>query len=124
MSQPTSEQIAKLPKWAQEHIESLSREARTWKESALRFSKEQPESPFFMETYNEEMRKQFITSPSSSVSFKHAGVEGTIYLTCKGDSQRPFGVELTFHGDNQLQPVGIFPAYSNCLYLVAKENMR
>lgn len=49
MSDPTPEQIAKLPQWTQDHIRSLSRQVEDLQREMVRMAAAQPESEWFAE---------------------------------------------------------------------------
>lgn len=127
MTKPTSEQITKLPKWAQDHIDSLEREVATWRGAALRFEKEQPESPFYLDGYcNQSKIRQFITAPMSTVSCDHAGVHMEIFLPLKEDGQRLFGPEIRFNEIGRFTGsyAAIVPRSVGTIQLVHKDNLR
>ena len=48
---PTNEQIAKLPKWAQDHIENIERERFTAVRALNEYCDETTKSPFVIEDY-------------------------------------------------------------------------
>lgn len=126
MNTPTDEQIAKLPKWAQERITQLERQLETWKGNALRFASEQPESPFYVDEWLSEPRiKRYISTPTNRVCVEHAGVKLEIYLPQKGDSQRLYGIELTYSRPNDLHgDIALIPRDHCGVQLLAQENMR
>lgn len=123
---PTPEQIAKLPKWARDHIERLAREVATWKGSALRFAKEQPEAPFYVDEWYAEPRfKRYIAVPTNRICVNHAGVEAQIYLPPENDSQRLFGIEISFTRTGQMHgDIAVIPRGHGQIQLLSKENMR
>jgi hypothetical protein len=129
MIEPTSEQLAKLPKWAQEHIASLSRESNMWKSAALRFSKEQTESPFYTSDWvtTSETIKRFIPAPMGFIICEHAGVRAEIMAVRPDDGQRLFGVEVRFVESGTAISCGkiaVVPRSSGVIQFVSKENLR
>ena len=51
MNSPTPEQIAKLPKWAQEYIEDLSRRTEIAGRALKEYTDSQTPSPFFFDDF-------------------------------------------------------------------------
>lgn len=127
MNEPTKEQIEKLPKWAREHVESLTREVSTWKDAALRFSKEQPESPFYIDDWTNGARiKQFIPSSVNTISCDYAGVHMDMFLPQDNDGQRFYGPEIRFSeiGKHTFSNVAAVPTARGIIQLVHKDNLR
>jgi hypothetical protein len=125
---PTPEQIAKLPKWAQEHIADLDRESISAKAVVVRMNDQQTPSPFFVDAwYSNPPVRQYVQSPSDHLTIEHAGVHLEIYLAPEKDGQRLHGIELQY---TAIEPtighatVAVMPRSMNTLQLVTKENMR
>lgn len=83
------EQIARLPKWAQEHIRDLARQREAAIAQLARFTDEQTPSPIFIdewastgESRGPTARRRYIQS--NVVCFRHAGLRLDVAL--KSDS--------------------------------------
>lgn len=128
MTTPTPEQLAKLPKWVQEHIKSVTRDRDTWKSSALRFSSEQEESPFYSPEFSTEgIKKRYIATENRRVIVEYAGIHAEIFLACKDDGQRLHGIEIGFSAmSHSLSActVALIPRGFNSFQLVHKDNLR
>lgn len=121
---PTPEQIAKLPKWAQERMADLERRARV-AETALKDNLDsQTPSEFYVEEYvtqpegKDQYRKRFIQTYKMAV--EHDGVKLTILLR-----QDERGIDLQWNSTNRLMnEVALVPLSFNKVKIVAKEFMR
>lgn len=121
---PTPEQIAKLPKWAQERMADLERRARV-AETALKDNLDsQTPSEFYVEEYvtqpegKDQYRKRFIQTYKMAV--EHDGVKLTILLR-----QDERGIDLQWNSTNRLMnEVALVPLSFNRVKIVAKEFMR
>lgn len=126
---PTPEQIAKLPKWAQEYIVSIERERDGALAMIQKFNDAQTPSPFFLdEWYCQPRITRYIQSPTNRISCNHAGVHLELYLAPAEDGQRNYGIEIQYSSLVRarlgVSAVGIVPTGTNTIALVHKENMR
>jgi hypothetical protein len=125
---PTPEQIAKLPKWAQEHIKDLSRELDAANATLARMADEQTPSPFYVDAWYSTPRvKRFIQSPTNHLTIEHAGVHLEIFLAPERDGQRLYGIELQYSAIDRTighSTVALMPRGIGTIQLVTKENMR
>lgn len=129
MNEPTKEQIQKLPKWAQQHIEAITIQCDQASRSIKRMTDDQTESPFYLDDwYTTPAIKRFIQSPTGRISVNHAGVHCELFLASKDDGQREFGIEIQYSSIERSRlgicSVGIVPKGTNTIALVHKENMR
>jgi hypothetical protein len=124
---PTPEQIAKLPKWAQEHIGDLVRNLDSATTTIKRISDEQTESSIYVDDWYSNPRiKHYIQSPLNRITLEHAGVRMDVYLPSEKDSQRLFGPEIQYQGimpSLSFNPVAIMPRGINTIQLVHKDNI-
>lgn len=126
MSEPTKEQIERLPKWAQDHIQRLTRLKDRAEKALQDATDEQTESPFMVPNWETDTVR-FIQSRNRTMIVKHAGVKLEIFLARENDGQRLYGIELRYetHGPSSLayQSIGIFPRGISTIQLVHKDNM-
>ena len=84
MSNPTPEQLARLPKWAQEHIRHITRTCRNLQDAINAAVDSQTPSPIWVDEMINTMgdrtvfKKRFVQS--DSVCFLHKGVHLTVRL--------------------------------------------
>lgn len=125
---PTPEQIAKLPKWAQDHINALSRDGEAFKAAALRFSDDQPKSAIYIPEYNSAgVMKRYVPSPHDRVCIDHANVHLEVFLPQERDGHRMFGPEITYNGpdiDLCRSTVAVYPRGHTQLQLVHRDNVK
>lgn len=128
MKPPTPEQIAKLPKWAQEHIENCERERDEANRILSRVLADQKPTPF----YTTELRG---AEPSSGDRFirryfdagrhltvEHEGV--TLTITLPMGLQGRNGIELSWERYDRLhsrQPVVLQPYSYQAMRLFVQE---
>lgn len=121
----TPEQIAKLPKWAQERITQLERQLGSSQAQCERFANEQKESPFYVEEWLSQRIRRYISTPTNRLCVEHAGVKLEIYLPQKGDGQRLYGIELTYSRPDEIHgDIALIPRHHCGIQLLAQENMR
>lgn len=124
---PTPEQIAKLPKWAQEHIESLSRELASQTSLSKRMVDDQTPSEFFVdEWYSTPSVKRYIQSPTKRITVNYSGITCGIFLASKDDGQREYGIEIQYHASDRAYggPAVLLPRGFNTISLVNPNNMK
>lgn len=121
---PTPEQIAKLPKWAQEHIQSLDRRMATAERALNEHLDSQTPSEFFIEDFlcvgggSPQFVKKYIQA--HKVCVERDGVKLTILLR-----QDEKGLDLQWHSTNRLMnEVALVPISFNKVKIVSKECMR
>lgn len=129
MPAPTPEQIAKLPRWAQEHVKDLERNLATAQALSKRLADAQTPSPFFVDDWTVTPTvKRYIQSPADRLCVEHAGVHLEIFLARPDDGQRLYGIELSYHGINERSSSGstiaLMPRSISCIQLVNKANLR
>lgn len=130
MQTVTAEQIAKLPKWAQDHIRNITRERDIAVQELNAWVDSQTPSAFYVDEYpcigeQKHKRRYF---QGNRIAVDHAGVHCEILLAREDDGQRLYGIDITYSegGPRRIghQDVAIMPRASNCIELVAKDNMR
>ena len=121
---PTPEQIAKLPKWAQERIADLERRTRVAEAAVKNYLDSQTPSEFYVEEYvstgegSDKHVKRFVQTYKMAV--EHDGVKLTILLR-----QDEKGIDLQWNSTNRLMnEVALVPLSFNKVKIVAKEFMR
>jgi len=124
METPTPEQIAKLPKWAQEHIDDLDRRRANAERTLTEFKDNQTPSEFFTEEYvctgptGNQFVKRYIQS--HKVCVERDGVKLTILLR-----QDEAGLDLQWQStDRLMNEVALVPTAFNKVKIVSKEKMR
>ena len=130
---PTPEQIAKLPKWAQEHIVDLARQRAAAVQALNEATNRVQPAPFYFtdtvhtgEASGPSFKKFYVNTRRMSV--EHAGIQLDVFLPEPDDGQRLYGIELTYRsiGGRGLtdRMVGIMPRSINSVQLAAKEFLR
>lgn len=121
---PTPEQIAKLPKWAQEHIADLSRRQQNAERALNEFKDNQTPCEFYTEDYlcvgakSNEYVKRYIQA--HKVCVERDGVKLTILLR-----QDEKGLDLQWRStDRLMNEVAMVPTSFNKVKIVSKECMR
>jgi|FAXJ01.1.fsa_nt_gi hypothetical protein len=121
---PTPEQIAKLPKWAQERMENLERRTRAAETALKDYLDNQTPSEFYTEDYvsvgegSGTHVQKFIQTYKMAV--EHDGVKLTILLR-----QDEKGIELQWNSTSRLMnEVALVPMSFNKVKIVAPEFMR
>ena len=125
---PTQEQIAKLPKWAQDYITGVEREREISIRMLNKWKDDQTKSPFYVEEVvctGEEKAPSFKNRyiQTRSINVDHGGVhlrvilreEGTMHSTC---------IDLQWSRvDDRNGDVAFIPTSYQAATLVARENM-
>jgi hypothetical protein len=121
---PTPDQLAKLPKWAQEHIVNLERRTKTAEDALNDYKDNQTPSEFYTEDMlcvgegSPEYVKRYVQGYKMNV--EHDGVRLTILLR-----QDEKGIDLQWYStDRLMREVAMVPLSFNKVKIVAKEFMR
>lgn len=130
MSAPTPEQIAKLPKWAQDHISKLESERFVSVRTLNEFCDAQTKSGIYFddlvctgERTGPSAKRKYVQT--NKIEVEHAGLQLSVHLSRRDDSQRSFGIQLQWSTLKRMcSHVAAMPTAFNTLELVAKENMR
>ncbi len=124
MNTPTPEQIAKLPKWAQEHIADTERRQRNAERTLTEFQNNQTPSEFYTEEYvccgenGNQFVKRYIQA--HKVCVERDGVKLTILIR-----QDEAGLDLQWQStDRLMNEVALVPTSFNKVKIVSKEKMR
>ena len=124
--EPTPEQIAKLPKWAQEHIADVTRQMGVAKRALNEFTDAQTPSAFYTEETlclsHDDNRSHFVKRyiQGHKVDVEHDGVKLTILLR-----QDEKGIDLQWHSLNSFMcEVAMVPLGFNKVKILPKELMR
>ena len=124
---PTPEKIAKLPKWAQEHLTDLTRQLESSQASLTRFSDNQTPSPFYVDEWNKNSKiKRFIQTADRSICADHAGCHVELFLARKDDGQRPFGIQVSISAMGEWGRNGnvcFVPSSSGKIFIMHKDNL-
>ena len=123
MSDPTPEQLAKLPQWAQKHLADVKRQRDVAIRALDAYVDSQPPSPFYTEDLactgeqsGPTIRKRYIQAHALCVD--HDGVHLDIILR---DKQ----IDLSWgRGRYKEGEVAAVPSSWQAMRLVAKENLR
>lgn len=122
MTAPTVEQIAKLPRWAQEHIRDLTRQREAAIGQLTQFTDEQTPSPIYIdewastgESKGPTPRKRYIQS--DQVRFEYAGLR--LEVSIKSDN-----IRLRWSTQGIPNDVAFIPESFCQARLTTKENMR
>jgi hypothetical protein len=124
---PTPEQIAKLPKWAQDHIQNIERERFTAVRALNEYCDETTKSPFVIEdsvctgeSTGPSTKRRYIQAPSMKVEY--GGVELRISAN---DYNGRRGIELSWSTLNYgHDDICMSPLCRNSVELITKEAMR
>jgi len=123
---PTPEQFARLPKWAQEHIADFERTNSVLRKQVSEMLDSLTPSPFYTEDlHSAGMVKRFLPGIRRIIA-EHAGVKAEIYLPSERDGQRLFGIEICYSGSQRSLshfPVAIMPRGASSIQLVHKDNL-
>jgi hypothetical protein len=127
---PTQQQLAKLPKWAQEHIRVIERERETAVEALNKYIDSQTESPFYTddvictgEGIGPSFKRRYFQG--YKLTAEHAGVRLRIHLAGEHDGQREYGIELSWEAmDKGTRIVCMAPTARQQVQLISKENLR
>ena len=119
--------VAKLPKWAQEHIGKIERERDVAVRALNAFCDEQTKSPYYVDDHictGEEqgpvVKTRYIQTHKMTVSY--CGVELNILTRTFSNEKR---IELQWNAtDIRTREVAFIPTSYQAGYLVAKEHMR
>jgi hypothetical protein len=116
--------IAKLPKWAQEHIKGLERERFVAVRSLNEFTDKQTPSPFYHEDYVCSGEQQGPTKKrnyiqASSLIVESFGIELTVILR---DEEK--AIDLQWVGVNLHGHVAMIPRSFQKVYLVSSKHLR
>lgn len=126
ITQPTPESFNKLPKWARDHIETLTRQLSNSQAQCERFAIDQKESPFYVDEWlSTPSIKRYIDATHCRLCCDYAGVHLEVLLPTKDDNQRYYGPEISYRQDGRLScDIAIMTRGNGVLQLVAKENLR
>lgn len=121
---PTAEQISKLPKWAQEHIESLDRRVVIAERTLKEYHDTQTPSEFFYDDYlcigggSPTFARKYIQTHKISV-VRH-GVRADILLRMEDK-----GIEISWSDeDRTCREIAMVPTSFQKIKLVKKEDIR
>ncbi len=124
MNIPTPEQIAKLPKWAQEYIENLDRRVVIAERELKKMQDSQTPSEFYIDDVlcigegTPQHARRYVQTHKMTV--EHDGVKLTILLR-----QDEKGIDLQWNNTSRLMSeVAMVPLSFNKVKIVAKEFMR
>jgi hypothetical protein len=124
MNTPTPEQIAKLPKWAQEYTHDLERRVETSERVLKDYKDSQTPSEFYYDDYHcvgqgsPQFIRRFIQTNQMTVT--RDGVQLTILLR-----QDDPGIQLSFCSVNRLvSQVAMVPTSFNQIRILSKDKLR
>ena len=121
--------VERLPKWAQERLESLERERDTAINALNAYADHQTESPF----YFDDLLCTGEDGPQKGPTFKRVYINGTNRMTvCYGGvaleillRSYHLGISLSWSSaERELHHVAMIPASYQQVTLIAKKNMR
>ena len=122
---PTPEQLAKLPKWAQEHIADLERRVVLAERTLQEYNDSQTPSEFFYEDFNRmggndstKSIRRYIQTYRMTV--ERDGVQVDVLLR-----QDDPGIEISFSSSNRLvSQVAMVAASFNKIIILPKDKLR
>lgn len=124
---PTPEQTAKLPKWAQEHIQSIERERDNAIAVKNKMVDDQTPTSIYVDDWMAHPRvKRYVQCKHNNLTIEHAGVKAEILLARSDDGQRLFGIEIVYSSNVRslsFNPVALMPRGHGCIQLVHKDNL-
>lgn len=125
MNAPTPEQIAKLPKWAQERIADLERRTATAELVLKEFQDAQTPSPIFYDDLvcigsgGPQFVRRYVQS--SRVSIVRDGVRADVLLRADGDT----GIEISWGDEKRgVSQVAMVPLSFQKVVLLSKAQLR
>jgi hypothetical protein len=122
----TDSEIAKLPKWAQSKIVSLQMSLGAARGELKRFTDDQTESKFFVDSwYSPTRHRRFVQTPADRVTVEHAGAHLEIYCPPRNDPQRVYGIELRFRStavSTNFGEVALFPVNYGTVSIICRGN--
>lgn len=126
------EKIAKLPKWAQDHIEKLSGERNAAVHALNQFLDTQTEGPVSVtemlclgENPGPSLKRHYVQA--KRLRFVWRGVRLDVFLVAENDNQRPGSIELSFGSADEsdlISSVGVCPIGYNQMVLIKLENRK
>jgi hypothetical protein len=134
MENPTQEMLAKLPKWAQEHMQRLSSERELAVRALNTHLESQKPSRVYWDTYlcTGEERDKGKSGPTSKrfyvqsnrLIFESEGVNLEVICTSKTNMHDP-GIRLQWSAiDNTSEHVALVPYSFQSAYLISATNLR
>ena len=117
---PTTEQLNRLPVWAQKHIEDLARRAMIAERTLREYRDDQTPSEFYVEESFElgKMKKKFIQTHKMTV--ERNGLKLDVLL--REDEK---GIDLSWSDDTRLvREIAMVPISFNSVRLLKKDHMR
>lgn len=124
---PTPEQIAKLPRWAQDHLNNISRERDAAIRSLNEFCDNQSPSPFYIEDHpctgetSGPSRKR-IYIQAHAITVEWAGV--ILNIDANDYGNRKNEIEISWSTAEGTRDVAMVPRCFNAVIIKTKENMR
>lgn len=112
---PTPEQLAKLPKWARDHIAQLQSGCDELRQKLSAFENNDP-SPFFERTIDG--RYKYFRC-DDAMTIVHSGVR--LQIRPRSTDGR---ISLSWEGHQTHSEIALIPYGHQQAYLVSKENMR
>jgi hypothetical protein len=122
----TPEQIAKLPKWAQDHINAITRERDISVRSLNEYCDSTTPSPFEISEYvctgekhGPSMKRRYIQAHTITVKWR--GIELCVGANDYGHSGN--GIRLTWSGKNGHDDCALIPVSHQTAVIKSKEDM-
>lgn len=120
---PSPEQIAKLPKWAQDHIARIERQMHGAKDARDKYLDEQTPSQFYIGYQSDDLKKRRYIQADSIVC-EFAGIRLAIEAHNYGNTSKN-AIRLKWETPNRsLEAIAMVPDSYQSVQLIAKENMR
>lgn len=127
MSNPTEDQIAKLPAWAREHIKEISRQREMAIRTLNEFMDNDKPSPFFFEdnpctgeNTGPSTKRHYIQAHTINVNWR--GVQLRIDANDYGNSGH--GIRLQWSGKHNAGEAALIPISFQYARIVSKDDMR
>lgn len=130
MTTPTPEQLAKLPKWAQDHIKDLERERGAAVKALNDFTDADTPAAFYVEEHvgmgekkGPSIKRRYIQT--RAVICESQGIELRIFASGDLYGQSRPGIELSWSAISRgMSDVAFIPNARNSATLITKEHMR
>ena len=124
---PTPEQLAKLPRWAQDHIKDITRERDVAVRALNEYCDDQTPSPFYVdeavctgEQRGPSIKRRYIQAHTIKVNW--AGVE--LVIDANGYGNRNNEIGLQWSSTNHIREVAMIPQRFQSITLKTQENLR
>lgn len=113
--------MAKLPKWAQDYMKDLERQAFVAQRTLREYQDQQTQSEFFVEDYDSDqakMTRKYIQT--SKVSIQRGALKVDVYCRLHENS-----IDIAYYDEGRIsREVALVPQGLNSVKIILKQDMR